>query len=255
MTPALRFNHAPFHPNDLGNIVLRFREKGFATIGGAFDAESVDAYLSQVNAAVQKGPAWWMPFVMDMSSPLAIWPAKAPRLREVLRSAFMPFIDRPWPVLFHPTWLIRPSNPDEKLVHDWHKDGDHSGATSVHGYTYPPVIHAAMYFTDMTPAHGPTYVIPGSHRDPRLTPFGGRPSAEEPFLCGKGDIIIWDQRLWHRASARTVEGLRIVAIFAFGSTYTGDKPLTLTECQKQALRDAAEPSEKILFGGGFEHTA
>ena len=238
------------HPNDRGNILLRFREQGFATIGGVFQHDTVDAYLDQIKSLVRKNDVWWNPLVLPQVDPIITVPAKAPRLLEILRSAFMPWIDRPEPVLMSPSWLIKPSNPDEKLVHDWHKDADHIGATCIHGYTPPAVIHTAIYFADMTPDLGPTYVIPRSHRDATISPYNG--AKEEAFLPSKADVVIWDQRLWHRGSARRVDGVRIAALFPFYGVPTGPNRTRLCEAQRAALSQAKTDEERILFGGPIE---
>jgi hypothetical protein len=250
LEPALKFVETPYHPNDRGNILLRFRERGFATLGNVFQPETVDAYLDQIKSLVVEGKEWWNPLVLKSDDPITVHPARAPRLIDVLRGGFMPWIAEPMPVLMSGGWLVKPSNPDEKLVHDWHKDGDHIGATCAQGYTFPQVIHTAIYFADMTPDLGPTYVIPRSHRDPTLSPFGG--AKEEPFLPGKGDVVIWDQRLWHRASPRTVPGMRIVAIFAFYPVPIVEHRLRPSAAQLAAFKQAGSEKERILFGGPVE---
>jgi len=45
--PALKFNTTPYHPNDSGNILLRFREQGFAVAPGVFERDSVDPFLER----------------------------------------------------------------------------------------------------------------------------------------------------------------------------------------------------------------
>lgn len=51
----------------------------------------------------------------------------------------------------------------------WHKDRDHDLVRRAE-YHDPPTVHIGMYFTDMTPEHGPTEVILGLHRDPARSP-------------------------------------------------------------------------------------
>ncbi len=256
LEPALKFNTQLQHPNDLGNALLHFREKGYAIIHGVFDSETVDDYVAQLKSIIVKGSQWYQPYELPLESPLVINPARAPRLRDAIQTAFAWEREKPTISLASPSWLLKPSNPDQKLVHDWHKDGDHWGYGSVNapgGYHYPAWIHTAAYFTDMTPEHGPTYVIPRSHRDPSLSPYDPKGFHEEPFLPGKGDVVIWDQRAWHRGSARKVEGMRIMMNFAFFSTPVRT-PRTIKPCEavRQAYLDAKDPVEKMLFGGPFE---
>jgi ectoine hydroxylase-related dioxygenase (phytanoyl-CoA dioxygenase family) len=244
--PALTFNDTPFHDNDSGNILLRFRELGYAVVHNAFDPDSVDPYLEQVAARVQETGNPLNPCLLPDDDPLLLEPAKAPRLLSMLRRAFSYDGFDVDACLFHPSWLVKPSAPDPKIVHSWHKDGDHECKAALYGYLYPRRIHAWIPFADVTLAHGPTYVIPGSHRDADLSPYRG--AAEEPLLCGKGDVIIWDQRTWHRASPRTLPGLRIIAIFGFCSVPAG---MRRTPGQRAAAAAAETDEHKILFDGPY----
>ncbi|HYE05827.1 MAG TPA: phytanoyl-CoA dioxygenase family protein [Planctomycetota bacterium] len=249
VTPALRFVQEPVHPNDEGNILLLLREQGFANLQNVFEPDSVDAYRAQLEAAIRPKDAWYCPFVLPDDSPLAIEPSRAPRLRQLLRRVFSPITPGANVALYHPAWLVRPHDPDPAIVHDWHKDGDHLVLACRDGhYDYPPNITAVMYFTDMTPAHGPTYVIPRSHRDPRLSPYAGTP--EQPFLPRKGDVMLWDQRTWHRGSARTIPGMRIAAIFLFHPLpIANDSVPTMTPAQRRALAEATDPIDQLMYGG------
>ena len=251
LTPELRFNADPYHPNQRGNILLQFREKGYAVARGVFDPASVDGFRAQLESLVRKGPTHWPPYVLDSEDPILAYPARAPRLLDLLRGAFMPWIDEPQPTLFHPAWSVRAADPNGKQYIDWHKDADHNAKTAVHGgYTYPAVIHVNMYFEDTPPENGPTWVIPRSHRDPTLTPYADS-FAEEPLACKKGDAVLWDQRLWHRGSARTVEGFRIVAIFGFYATPVTNRR-KLAPAQRNAFLQAESETDKTLFGGAID---
>ena len=243
LEPALKFNEIPFHPNESGNMLLQFRERGYAIVPHVFEPDSVDPFRAQIESLVVRDEAG-TPTAVRTDDPIAVYLAKAPRLLGVLRGAFMPWFGRPHPVLFHPSWVVKPANPEDNNVHGWHRDADHGGVTGVHGYTYPTVVHIAVYLADMTPEFGPTYVIPRSHRDPKLSPYGD--AVEEPFLPRKSDVVVWDQRLWHRGSARTVPGLRMVAIFGFYAVNSGYR---LSEAQMNALAKASSEEERILFGG------
>lgn len=107
-----------------------------------------------------------------------------------------------------------------------------------------------MYFEDMTPEKGPTWVLPRSHRDPGITPYAGSPE-EVPLTCKKGDVVLWDQRLWHRGSARLTEGYRIVAIFGFYATPTTGRR-KLTPAQRNAFLAADTETEQVLYGGAMD---
>ena len=249
LTPALQFNETPYHPNDSGNLLLQFREQGFALLRNVFESNSVDAYREQMKSFVVAIDSPNNPLELRCEDPISLYPGRAPRLLQVLRGAFMPWISEPSPVMLHSGWLLRPSNPEEHLVHDWHKDADHVGASCTDGYTHPQLVHTAIYFEDMTPEMGPTYVIPRSHRDPKLSPYAG--AAEAPFLPAKGDVVIWDQRLWHRASPRTASGIRILCIYGYCGVPLSSRPMAITPARREAFNSATTGQERLLLGGPF----
>ena len=160
--PALKYVESLQHPNDEGNTLLQFRERGFAVLGNVFERDSVDAYLEQLRGEVKATDTWWSPLAIPQDSPLNVAPLLAPKLRKILPGCFWPVTERLMVQCMNMGFLVRPSKPDPRIVHDWHKDFAHQCLSCAGGgYTYPLVVHVVMYFTDMTPEHGPTYVIPG----------------------------------------------------------------------------------------------
>jgi len=194
------------------------------------------------------------PYTVPLDYPATVRPARAPRMLSVLRGAFASEREKPEVSLAYPGWLVTPSNPNAALVHDWHKDGDHWSSGAIEGgYQYPCMLGAAAYFSDMTPEHGPTYVVPRSHRDPKLSPYDPNGFNEEPLLTNKEDVVLWDSRMWHRASPRKVEGWRIMMNFLFFPVPIRDgKPFSRSNAVRQAWRESSDPRDKILFGGPFE---
>src|SRR4051794_1786701 len=114
---ALRFVDAPIHPNQEGNLLLQFREQGFVVVQNVFERDSVDLYLEQIRALVRPGPGSWQPLMIPLDNEVVIAPARAPKLRHLLRSAFSWGRERPQACLARPDWLIRQANPDQKQVH------------------------------------------------------------------------------------------------------------------------------------------
>ncbi|MDA1139890.1 MAG: phytanoyl-CoA dioxygenase family protein [Planctomycetota bacterium] len=243
----LKFTEDSLHPNTRGNILSKFRERGFAVVPAVFQRDSVDAFRAQIESLIEKGEHPSQPLKLESDDPILVHPARGPRLIDILKGTFMAWNNEPHPVLFHPAWVVRPANPDQRLVHDWHKDADHEGKTNILGYSRPTVVHVNMYFEDMTIERGPTYVVPRSHRDAKISPYDG--AGEDPLVCNKGDAIIWDQRLWHRGSSRTEPGTRIVAIFGFFSVPITPEQWTVSTYQKNAYLAAETDQEKTLFGG------
>jgi len=241
----LRFSTEPYHANHVGNLLLQFQEQGYCVLNDVFERDSVDEYLAQVRAELVPGSHGRLELP---PSPLRIAPTRAPRIREMVKAAFTPAIMRQNISIFEVAWLIAPAEKPGAIVNRWHKDRDHQNMTCKDGYAYPMDIHVGMYFTDMTPQHGPTEVIPRSHRDPRRSPFGE--CKPEPFLCRKEDVVMWDQRLWHRATPRTAEGHRIFALFGFYPIPSYDEhPRTMDPSQRQAWLEAKDKVEAMLYGG------
>jgi len=248
--PNLRFNEQPLDTNMEGIYLLQFREQGWTVLPQVFEADSVDEYRRQIEDAIRPGSQPWNPFELPDDSPLYVYPARAPRLRSFvtrcLASAALPG----YPVLRNTGWIIRRAAPGQNQAHDWHKDGDHEGVSCANGYAAPNFLHTITYLEDMTPEHGPTWVVPRSHRDGRLSPFVDD-FKETAFLPNKTDVVVWDPRLWHRAGTRTAAGYRTAAIFNFFGVPVNHGPLTPSPAQRQALAAAQDPVEQVLFGGAF----
>jgi hypothetical protein len=243
--PQLRFNTTPYHGNHVGNILLHFREQGYAILPDVFEPTSVDAYLGQVQAALVPGEHGRMALP---PSPLRIAPARTPRILQIVRALYAPAQMHPNVSIFEVAWLISAAEKPNAIVDSWHKDRDHLCATCVDGYQTPTDVHVGMYFTDMTPQHGPTQVIARSHRELKRSPFAG--CEPDSFLCRKQDAVMWDQRLWHRATPRTVEGSRIFALFGYYPIPSyAETPPKMCPSQRQATLDAKDGLEQMLFGG------
>jgi len=76
------------------------------------------------------------------------------------------------------------------------------------------IMQAALLLNDQTVENGCTIVVPGSHRSDEYAPPEMFDSAE-PILASKGDLVIWDSRLWHGALPNTVGGERWSLISTF----------------------------------------
>ena len=60
------------------------------------------------------------------------------------------------------------------------------------------IMQASLLLNDQTIENGCTVVVPGSHRSDEYAPPETFDSAT-PILASKGDLVIWDSRLWHGA--------------------------------------------------------
>jgi hypothetical protein len=241
----LRFISEPLDSNSEGNLALHLREKGYVTISSVFEDDSVDAYLELIRGLVRPtgNPRW--PLMVPLEHPVTLDPLRAPRIRQVVNTFFISGGRRPRMCLSGATWHVKPRDFD--YVHGWHKDDDHA-ATG--GQQPPPFVLISMAFTNLTIEHGTTVVIPCSHRDINASPFRG--AQEKPLLPQKGEVTIWDPRLWHRGAQRTTDGNRIMVIYGVFPLHVFDgKPIERPPAQRLAWRDAADLEERILFGGPF----
>jgi len=243
---ALKFVETPYHANILAGYLLEFRERGFVVMRDVFARDSVDVYRTQIEAGIVRREDG--KFVLPTETELAIAPTRAPRLRSILPGALSPALMQPHPALFEVAWLIQSPNSTERAL-GWHKDRNHEGLTGSE-YHYPADVHIGMYFEDTTEETGPTQAIERSHRDLTRSPYnGGEPVS---FLCRKQDVVLWDQRLWHRATERKAPGYRIFGLFGFypAPTYHG-APYKMTGGQREAWLSATDPSDQVFYGGTF----
>ena len=103
-------------------------------------------------------------------------------------------------------------------------------------------------FGNLLPGYGarrwPTGVIPGSHQHQSLNSYNG--AVEELFLANKEDVVMWDQRLWHRANGRKKEGLRIFTTYGFHAVQAYD----LRKMPRAWVEACGAPNE-AFYGGAY----
>ena len=246
---ALVFNEQPYQANVVGNKLLEFRDLGYTILPDVFDEASVDAFRAQVESSVETDASGNRALPQD--SPLMIQPVLAPRIRQMAGEALAADPTgphKPMPALMGVGWRIAaggqaPSQPDD----GWHKDREHLRYKSVE-YHRPPTVHVVAYLEDMDEAHGPTQVIPGSHLDPSLSPYRDH-APRHAFAPRKQDVVLWDQRLWHRGMNRTADGLRTAAIFDLYPVFAPNGPRIMNPAQRQALQESTDPVQQVLLGG------
>lgn len=121
----------------------------------------------------------------------------------------------------------------------WHRDFVMPGDR-------PLAVNAILYFDDMTPERGPTYVIPRSHVGTDLPPRHAlrEPLAGEvPVLASAGDVVFINGAIWHSGSCNRSQGLRRAAYLYYGywwlKRYNEHEPLP-TEVLLNANRQRLE---------------
>ena len=247
MEPSLKFVEEPYPLRHLGNLLAQFRAKGFVVLPNVFERESVDDFRQEVEAAVVKNQGGRLELPEDR--PELVYPLRAPRIRAPLCGALSPSQIATKASVFETAWLISPSG---EMTDDWHKDRQHDVGMPGQEYHYPLGVHLGIYYRDMEDIEdGPTAVVPRSHQDQSLNPYNG--SAQELFLARKEDVVMWDQRLWHRANSRQKEGWRIFTIYGFYAVqaFQGYPIRQMAKALAQAWIESKGTADEVFYGGAF----
>ena len=247
MEPSLKFVEEPYPLRHLGNLLAQFRAKGFVVLPNVFERESVDGFRQEVEAAVVKNQGGRLELPEDR--PELVYPLRAPRIRAPLCGALSPSQIATKASVFETAWLISQSG---KMTDDWHKDRQHDVGMPGNEYHYPLCVHLGIYYRDMEDIEdGPTAVVPRSHQDQSLNPYNG--SAQELFLARKEDVVMWDQRLWHRANSRQKEGWRIFTIYGFYAVqaFQGYPIRQMAKALAQAWIESKGTADEVFYGGTF----
>lgn len=241
--PALRFVNEPYDPETVAGLLAEFREKGFVVLPDLFERETVLPFVSQLEELmVHDGIAYRIPD----EAPHFMHGGCAPRIRQVLPGALSPSIQKPPPSFSMTVWIIETADARGDIP-EWHKDRMPDGMPGT-DYHYPLDVFVGLYFEDTTPEHGPTRVIPGSHRDMSLLPDTEAPV--EDVFCRKQDGLLIDQRTWHAGSRRTVPGTRFLAVYGYYAVpifYSFVFPMPRS--QRDAWDRATTRDDRIFFGG------
>ena len=242
--PCLEFTTELYDQPTLRALQSQFREEGFAVLPGIYQRGSVDRFFEQVKAAlVNDGVEWTVPD----DSPIMMWPALAPRVRQVLPGTLSHSIAAPLPCMYMSRWLIQaPDEPDS--IAAWHKDREPDGMPGKE-YHYPNDVFVGMYFEDLTPEKGPTRIIPRSHRDLSLLP---NQAPHHDVLLNKEDGLLLDQRTWHCGTPRQTNGFRILIVYGFyGAPQHYGSCFAMPRAQQQAWINAKTRKDVVYFGGVF----
>lgn len=243
--PALRFVDQAYDDDTLGSILAAFREKGYARLPAVFERPTVDGFLGQLHGAMSHNG---IELKVPDESPLSIWAAKAPRIRQVLGPALSHSVAQPRPCLYMSIWAIQPESECGGVA-TWHKDREPDGMAGSE-YHYPKDVFVGMYFEDVEERLGPTRIVPGSHRDLALSPYAGSP--HEDICCRKEDAYLLDQRAWHCGTPRTAPGTRTLVVYGyFPVPLHYSSPLVMPRAQQQAWVRATKREDRAFFGGIF----
>jgi len=246
LEPSLKFVEQPYPSSHLGNLLAKFRAKGFVVLPNVFERKSVDDFRQEVEAAVVKNQGGRLELPDDR--PELVYPLRAPRIRAPLSGALSPSQMAPKVSVFETAWLISQSG---EMAGGWHKDRQHEGMPG-REYHYPLGVHLGIYYRDMEDIEdGSTAVVPRSHQDQSLNPYNG--SAQELFLSRKEDVVMWDQRLWHQANSRQKEGWRIFTIYGFYAVqaFQGYPMHQMPRALAHAWIESKGTADEVFYGGTF----
>jgi hypothetical protein len=244
--PALEFVESPFTSEEVDGMMRQFRDRGWVVLPDVLKRETVDPFVRQLEGLmVHVGYKYTIPD----DTPHYLHALFAPRGRQVLGPALSHSVARPLPSL-HTTIVIIQARGDASDIPEWHKDRAPDGMPGT-DYHYPLDVFLAFYFEDMTDDHGPTLVIPGSHRDVTITPqTPGVPV--DAVYCRKQDALLIDQRTWHRGTPRKVPGTRFLFVYGLHAVpHFYGASFHMPRSQRHAWMNASNIRDRVLLGGPF----
>lgn len=243
---ALKYNKTPYTDIEVNRFIQAFQDTGYAVLPNVFDRESVKLFKQELEKVMTFNG---LNYTIPDDTPHYIAGALAPRGRQILPFALSHSIAKPMPVIHTTIIVIETDDSRGDYAPSWHKDRSPDGMPGK-DYHYPQDVFLAFYFEDIDENHGPTQIIPGSHRDLALNPNNGE--NEEPILLKMEDALLIDQRAWHRGVPRKAPGTRFVMVYGmyalphyYGTTFQ------MPKAQMQQWMNAEKLQDRVYFGGPF----
>jgi ectoine hydroxylase-related dioxygenase (phytanoyl-CoA dioxygenase family) len=251
--------------------LAQFDSQGFLRLPGVLDATEIESLLAGV-AKLQSGGeetadsgAWWENFQAGTQPPSS---AESREFRNVARSGrlFEDLVDAP-SILMPIAQILGPRigllmshavirAPVSGLTMEelgrtelgWHRDLGSSYIELPHPQPRLSV-KAALWLTPLTgPGQGAMRVIPGSNRlagDPAIDPDSHQPHGSIDVLADPGDILLFEQRLWHAACPNALGSARVSLFYAYG--YRWLRPQDYSDLRPERL-SGMSPVRRQLFG-------
>ena len=244
--PALQFNTELYSQNEIAEMINSFKDKGYAILPKVFKRESIPLFKKQLEEIiVHNGLAYTIPD----DSPHYIVSALAPRGRQILPYALSHSVAKAMPTLHTSIFVIETNETRGKYAPQWHKDREPDGMPGEE-YHYPKDVFLAFYFEDIDDEHGPTQIIPGSHRDVSLLPNTDAPV--ESIHLKMEDALLIDQRAWHRGVARKAQGTRFVIVYGmYAMPHHYGTNFQMPKSQLKQWMSAKTVKDRVYFGGPF----
>lgn len=182
----------------------RFMEEGFLVLPAALDAVATARFLALVEGLDRRerarrglGPEAFVEVRNAVAKEHAFlelldWPSVFPLIVELMGADLQVNTTHS---------LIRPPQPGER-AQEWHRDG-HKQIPAVNGTCPWLYTKVGFFLTDLSrPGRGNLRVIPGSHL---RADFPGDPAVDPQetveVTTAPGDVVIFQQRLWHSVAA------------------------------------------------------
>jgi hypothetical protein len=243
---SLIYNQNPYSKEEVDCFLEQFREKGYVVLPKVFERDSVLAFRRELESIMYfNGNAYTIPD----DSPHYIAGALAPRGRQPLSGSLSHSIAQSMPALHTTIIVIETDEMRGQYAPGWHKDRQPDGMPGAE-YHYPQDVFLAYYFEDVDEDHGPTQIIPGSHRDVNMKPNTDAPV--ESIILNMEDALLIDQRAWHRGVSRKAPGTRFVIVYGmyampqhYGSTFQ------MPRMQMHHWMNAKTTKDRVYFGGPF----
>ena len=244
--PDLLFCDTPFSAEEIEAMAAEFRETGYVVLPDVFERESVPAFKAQLEELMfHNGVSYTLPD----DCPHYIHAALAPRGRQIIPRALSASAAPPMPSIHTTIIVIETDETRGQYAPEWHKDREPDGMPG-REYHYPADVFLAFYFEDIDEEHGPTQIIPGSHRDVTLTPQNGAPV--ESIHLRMEDALLIDQRAWHRGIPRKAPGTRFVLVYGmYAVPHHYACNFRMPQAQVHQWMNAANVKDRVYFGGPF----
>ncbi len=244
--PKLLFNETPYAPDEIERMAQEFRERGYVVLPDVFERASVPDFKRQLEELMfHNGVAYTLPD----DAPHYIHAALALRGRQILPRALSASVAKPMPSIHTTIIVIETDETRGEYAPEWHKDREPDGMPG-NEYHYPLDVFLAFYFEDIDDEHGPTQIIPGSHRNVAMTPHNDAPV--ESIHLRMEDALLIDQRAWHRGIPRNAPGTRFVIVYGvYALPHHYGTNFQMPRAQLHQWVNAANTQDRVYFGGPF----
>lgn len=243
---ALQYNSTLYSEEEVNRFISDFQVNGYAILPNVFERDSVKLFKQELEEVMTFDG---LSYTIPDDTPQYIAGALAPRGRQVLPFALSHSVAKPMPVIHTTIIVIETDETRGQYAPEWHKDRWPDGMPGK-DYHYPNDVFVAFYFEDIDDDHGPTKIIPGSHRNQELLPNCGE--QEVSIHLKMEDALLIDQRAWHRGVMRKAPGTRFVIVYGmyalphqYGTTFQ------MPKVQLQKWMNAEKLQDRVYFGGPF----